>query len=334
MDFRSQLSAFQNNRGGNGGGRGNSNNNNNNNNNRNNNDRSRRYNDNQYGRGGGGDGYGGDRRRPRPPEWGNNPHYGGGPPPYSRRRFNPPQPPQDPDGLGDLRGFGYKITGNGMFPDPPTAEEMNKRPKHIALLAITIDDMPYEHLWKGWCDTLTKTIAKDQDDYFISIVCHAKYPRNVKSEWLRQRLISHPPKRGRGNSFEDPTFLTRVPAWGSVEITRAMLDVLQDGLKIGNCTQADKRFSANRYVVRTPQSFDQDADDSAAKIPPVDHFLFVSETCVPVATAPEFFAKIANVAVSWVNASHRKQEGTPKNKYEDDQFAGIHRRIPGAMPVR
>jgi hypothetical protein len=48
-----------------------------------------------------------------------------------------------------------------------------------------------------------------------------------------------------------------------------------------------------------------------------------------VATAPEFFSKISNASVSWINGRHRKQEGTPKNKYEDDQFAGINRRVPG-----
>lgn len=33
--------------------------------------------------------------------------------------------------------------------------------------------------------------------------------------------------------------------------------------------------------------------------------------------------------VSWVNARHRKDPGTPKNFYENDQFGLIHRRIPG-----
>ena len=213
------------------------------------------------------------------------------------------------------------------FPDPPTEEEMSKAPKHIALLAVTIDDMPYEHLWKGWCETLDKMVSddKEQDQYYVSLLCHAKYPRNVQSEWLKKRLITLPPKRGRGNSFEDPTYLSHTPSWGSVEITRAMLDLMQDGLTIGNCTQTDKRFSANRFLVRTPPTF----EEGKTEIPPADHFLFVSETCIPVATAPECFERIGNGPVSWVNARHRSEDNTPKNKYEDDQFAGIHRRVPG-----
>ncbi|KAG7356076.1 core-2/I-branching enzyme [Nitzschia inconspicua] len=335
MDFRSQLSAFRNGSNGEGGGGGNnnngdrndrsrspnrrfhSNNNNNNNNNRGGGGNGGRY-GNQYGEGS-------DRRRPRPGEWGSNSHYGGDGPPNTRRRYNNQHPNNvDPDGLGDLRRHNYRIPRG--FPDPPTDEERAKQPKHIVLMAITIEDMPFEHVWRGWCDTL-KAVPKDQDDFFLSLVCHAKYPEKVQSEWLKQRLLTHPPQRGRGNSYEDPTYLTRTPAWGSVEITRAMLDLLQESLKIGKCTQTDKRFSANRFLIRVPPTFQECEDDS--KIPPADHFLFISETCLPVATAPEFFSKIANVAVSWVNARHRRQEDTPKNKYEDDQFAGINRRIPG-----
>lgn len=392
MDFRSQLSAFQNSggSGGSGGARGGGNPSSNNDNRnddtrshnrspgRPNNNSNHNYNSTHnssissnrtnYGRGGSGSDYGrgggeyggrgrgdhvrgggdgrdfrpsggdygaegSDRRRPRPQEWSSRHQE----PPSARRRLIAP----DPDALGDLRGYGYRIPKG--FPDPPTPKEMAKKPKHVALLAITVDDLPYEHIWKGWCQTLSKTLTEQDgvDEYFVSLVCHAKYPKNVRSDWLRQRLITHPPKPGRGNSYMDPEFLTRIPSWGSVEITRAMLDVLQDGLKIGNCTEADKRFAASRFLIRTPPSFDADCASAAAiadteggnagrsdDIPAVDHFLYISESCLPVVTAREFFERIQNTE-SWVNARHRKQEDTPKNKYEDDQFAGINRRIPG-----
>ena len=58
------------------------------------------------------------------------------------------------------------------------------------------------------------------------------------------------------DNFLDPEFLTRKPEWGSVEITRAMLDLLQDGLKIGNSDDSsDKRFCTSRYLIRSPSSF-------------------------------------------------------------------------------
>jgi hypothetical protein len=49
--------------------------------------------------------------------------------------------------------------------------------RHIALLFITIDDLPYEHIWKEW-------MSSQDDDIHVSVVCHAKFPERVKSEWL------------------------------------------------------------------------------------------------------------------------------------------------------
>jgi hypothetical protein len=313
MDFRSQLSAFQNN----GGSSSNSPNNNrgyntgqSNNSNNNNNYYGRGGSDQRHGRGDGS----GDRRRHRPNNWS---HQG---PPQTRRRYHSP----DRDGLGELRRFGFNIP-KGSQP-LPTPEEKKKKAKHIVLLAITIDDLPYEHIWKDWLQTISPE-AEQKDDFFVSLVCHAKFPDQVKSEWLRQRLLVQKPRLGRGNSYLDPEFLTRKPDWGSVEITRAMLDLLEDAVKIGNEDQKDMRFAASRYLVRRPAvPIEDDTDET---IPPVDQFLFISETCLPVCTAQEVFEKVKDTTVSWVNARHRNAEGTPQNKYEDDQFAGISRRIPG-----
>ena len=306
MDFRSQLSAFQGGGGAAGGGgsqgRGGNNpsaqrspqrgygitNNANNNNNKS-----------SYGPGGRGD----DRRRTRD----YSPQSRG--PPQQRRRVDE----SDRDGLGDLRHHRYRIPRG--HPTPPTEEEKKERPKHLALLLLCIDELPYEHIWKEWCNTLNSS-----SECHISLVCHAKYPQQVKSEWLRQRLLVYPPKPGRGNSYLDPEYLSRVPNWGSVELTRAMLDLLSAGLKIGNMSENDPRFTPDRFVIHGPSG--------DVKVPPVDQFLYISETCLPVATAQEFFDVMDNT-VSWVNARHRKDEGTPKNAYEGDQFSLINRKIPG-----
>lgn len=332
MDFRSQLSAFQNSSsssGNNGysGDRGRSSEKSYNNHNRNRKRSPNRdhYNDRDESR---------DRRRNH-----NHHHHYQGSPSAQRRRFNPPK---DLDGLGDLRNFGYRIPRG--FPPAPTEEEKKIKTRHLALLVLTIDDLPYEHIWKSWCETLSsdsivndskysKNQCKDEDNgYFISVVCHAKYPQNVKSEWLRQRLLTFPPKLGRGNSLSDPVHLSRTPNWGSVEITRAMLDLLQDGLKIGDKDSKqydDERFDARRYLVRFPLSFDNTENNISNNIPPVDEFVFISESCLPVVTAPELFSNLTDSTVSWLNARHRTQDETPSNKYEDDQYAGINRRVPG-----
>jgi len=359
MDFRSQLSAFKNKSSTTSNAstrelnsdraRGSSNNNGNNSNYNSNNNY---YNNNHHSspnRGGGhrDGGYREDRRRDRPREWNQNSNYHEGPP-TTRRRFHPPRHgspghghdhghghgPPNLDGLGEMRNLGYRIPRG--FPSAPTSEEKKKKSKHLALLAISIDGLPYEDIWKGWCETLASSMINSDEDvseYFISFVCHAKFPQKVQSEWLRKRLLTYPPKQGRGNSFMDPVYLSRTPEWGSVEITRAMLDLLQDGLKIGNVDNNtvqydDKRFCASRYLVRSPPSFNT-AESVCNTIPSVDHFLFISESCIPVVTPLELFSKISNSNVSWLNASHRTESDTPKNKYEDDQFAGINRRIPG-----
>lgn len=311
MDFRSQLSAFQSGGGGNSNGGTRS-------------DRSppRRSpqdrSHSHYGRGGGSSSGGSDRRRPR--DW--SPHHQGrgaagrdSGPPQTRRRFHSP----DRDGLGDLRHHGYRIPEG--HPPPPTEEEKRKKPKHLALLVVCIEDLPYEHIWREWCNTLKATTGTN-DEYHISFVCHAKYPQKVQSEWLKQRMLVYPPKLGRGDSYLDPEFLTRTPKWGSIEITRAMLDLLHAALKIGNDPETDPRFSSDRFLTRRPSGMQE------GKPLPVDQFLFISETCLPVATAQEFFNVMDNT-VSWVNARHRKDPGTPKNAYENDQFGLINRRIPG-----
>ncbi|KAL3932355.1 MAG: hypothetical protein SGBAC_010889 [Bacillariaceae sp.] len=363
MDFRSQLSAFKSGGGSSNGNSGGSNSGGNNGNSNNNNSGGRGYpssNSNQrgygntnnnssssghYGRGGSdnrerdsrdnhhhrdrgdrGDSYRRDdhhgKRRNRP--WGNEGGYG----PPQRRRFHSP----DRDGLGDLRQFGYIIPrGN---PALPTAALKKKKTKHIALLAITIDDLPYEHIWKAWMDTLNNSSS---DEYFVSLVCHAKFPEKVTSPWLKDRILLRRPKLGRGNSYLDPEFLSRKPEWGSVEITRAMLDLLQEAAKIGQDDQKDARFSSNRYIVRMPgQTVDstvaptpEATGASSTLLPTVDQFLFVSETCLPIRTAPEMFRLLPGPTVSWINGRHRKDPKTPKNKYEDDQFGLISRKIPG-----
>ena len=325
MDFRSQLSAFANkssnsssnsaNQGGStqrspSGNRGNNNSN---------------SNHDYYGRGGGGGssgsvgGAGYDRRRPRP-RGGWNDHRDGrdryGPPASKRGRHTSPEQ----DWLAELRSFGYRIPRN------PTEDHPKGKAIHLCLLAITIDDLPYEHIWRDW-STNTITTTSQGQPVWISLVCHAKFPQRVQSEWLKQRLLVYPPKVGRGNSFLDPEFLTRKPNWGSVDITRAMLDLLQDGMKIGKCSQTDVRFSANRYLIKRPPLSPNAVEDEP--IPPVDQFLYLSETCLPVTTAQVVFDTLQDTTVSWVNARNRKDPGTPKNKYESDQFAGIHRRIPG-----
>ena len=135
-------------------------------------------------------------------------------------------------------------------------------------------------------------------------------------------MLVHPPVMGRGRKYEPPQFHSRRPQWGSIEITRAMLDLVHEGLKIGvENKERDARFSINRYHVGKV-----DGD-----LPPVDKFIFVSETCLPVTTLKEVETALFGTTgdlfdVSWVNGRN-----TPNNGYSRQlQFEKIDPVVPKA----
>ena len=255
----------------------------------------------------------------------------------------------------------------------------------------------------------------------VSLVVHAKYPQQVTSEFLKRHLITKPPRMGRGNSYADPEYLTHVPAWGSIQITRAMIDLLRLGHCLGSpddalAKETDDRFASQRFLIPTSNTTTTSNPDNEKdknkneQIPMADKFLFISETCLPVQTLSEcvraFFGDkelyqkdksakaettptrdsmetpskedegsgtpadsgdmkdneegdksksvtsgdgnnsatntITSVSttatgtrpitpwdMSWVNGRNRSTPGTPRNKYERDQFADIYRMVHG-----
>ena len=199
----------------------------------------------------------------------------------------------------------------------------NKKQRHIALLFLTIDDLPHEHVWREWLKSsasnyLTGVDSKDGckdtemksnnidngastnngDDIIVSVLCHAKYPERIKSSWLRQRHLlqratRHVDNNKVANAKSDdednkPNFHTRRPEWGSIEITRAMIDLLEEGMRIGT---DDGDCSYHRYMsTNTSEEVpNEDTKPSPTDVdmPPVDRFIFVSESCLPVATLKE-----------------------------------------------
>lgn len=194
------------------------------------------------------------------------------------------------------------------------------KPRHIALLFLTLEDIPLYNIWETFFGTLSK-----DSDLMISVIVHAKFPDKVKSDWTRQRLLIHKPsrrdliqslERSKANRYVNDQalpparYFSRRPEWGSVEITRAMMDLLEEGLRIG--TQRDEtpsilqdnqeyisRFSSRRYVsnISMPKSL----KDLSAPIPTVDRFVFLSETCMPVCTMDE-------LELSFFGSSSRKED--------------------------
>ena len=224
-----------------------------------------------------------------------------------------------------------------------------RRTRHIALLFLTIDDLPHEHIWKHWLGSNLhsnaadeKTIAQDetQEDSkceadedsnpLVSVICHAKFPERIKSEWLRTRHLlrrdasssettaTFPNGGGADSTAEDdaPRFHSRRPSWGSVEITKAMVDLVEEGLRIGGDPAVGRR-----YLATAPRRSNDGSGTTESVIPPVDRFIFVSESCLPVATLREFGLALfgptdgdertaAMYDKSWVNA-----RSSPNNGY-------------------
>jgi Core-2/I-Branching enzyme len=337
----------------------------------------------QYHRGGDRDGRGGSgnpRRRPYdssdnrggggpypPPPRGGGPsdRYGSRERPSQRPRLDGgpggsgrSQGPQQHRGQRDvllepMRRFGYRVEQFRSSHSNARNDngQLDTGPRHICLLALTIDELPYEHIWRAWADG---SVSCDSPVH-VSLVCHAKFPNKVGSGFLRQRLLTRKPVIGRGNSFADPEYSTFAPEWGSVQLTRAMLSLLMQGMKIGQPRRTssgnnpaggapdphdDPRFSPNRHVIRpgppgeAKEGEEQSSSSKLPNPPPVDAFIFISETCLPVRTLDEcvreiFAARGASSSSSWVAARNRRTPGTPRNKYEVDQFGDIHRMVPG-----
>ncbi len=272
----------------------------------------------------------------------------------------------------------------------PVVVSKNNAPRkrrHVALLFLTIDDLPLEHLWRAFLSTAKS--SKDSD-LVISVLCHAKFPDKVQSPWLRQRLLIHKPslkelimykkrydnahlrstvtsvdmdsdthRYGDRGDDEDTNrsggadgsaplssgiqpppvrYFSRRPEWGSVEITRAMMDLMEEALKIGtnkdsittnvfnletavlrNDDASDSKsglrpgssgsqgqkvrwkseeernvyintYTSHRYVASNENADELSSCDtslSSSSLPTVDRFIFLSETCLPVATLEE-----------------------------------------------
>lgn len=262
--------------------------------------------------------------------------------------------------LKEMKRMGYRVD------EPAWTPKSDRSLPHICLLAITIQDLPYEHIWRAWANAAQEVGSKC--NFVVSLVCHAKYPNRVQSDWLRQRLLRCPPRRTKEQQAKDSTadieYHTRVPAWGSVNIARAMMDCLSDAVQIGNTSantnNATMESEFSRYIISHPSTTQS---SEATAFPTVDKFIFISESCLPVTTLRECIEELFPVPqpialepdslvtnniscrepdndaaisktetdpwdISWVNARSRNTPGTPCNKYERDQFSNIQRFVP------
>lgn len=254
----------------------------------------RRYDD-------GRDGYDRKRRRENDQYERNDRRPGRGGGRYNDRYARMEEPKEAHVPLADLvKGVAekYKSTqqGSGL-------SDIGKR-RHIALLFLTIDDLPHEHVWREWMKG-----ASSDDDVMVSVLCHAKYPERITSPWLKQRHLIRfqrcsDEKQDACSQQQSPKLHSRRPEWGSIEITRGMIDLLEEGLRIGgekgavdatkSCNAFDKHTCYRRYVSTSCDALPETTDAAEEgpiqfddDIPLVDRFIFASESCLPVATLKE-----------------------------------------------
>jgi len=175
---------------------------------------------------------------------------------------------------------------------------------HLVLLFLTIDDLPFEHIWRAWMEDFDSK-NEWKCPMKVSVLCHAKFPYKVKSKWLQKRLLR---RHHKYHSYR--------PEWGSVEITRGMIDLLYDGLHV------------NELNVNETNNSDS---------PPVepDRFLFLSESCLPIHSLHYFYetlylptkkdkTKNKHYGKSWINARN-----SPNNGYSRQlQFDRVSQAIP------
>ena len=126
-----------------------------------------------------------------------------------------------------------------------------------AFLFLIVEDLPYEILWRHWLEQLPT------DSYTVHF--HCKHPEHVQSEWVRENSIR----------TREGDVMTYRPDWGSVELVRAMLHLVREGLKDEN----------------------------------VQRLCFISESCLPVVPPREAHERLEGVEHSWLDVKCRPNNG-------------------------
>lgn len=213
-----------------------------------------------------------------------------------------------------------------------------EKQRHIAFIFLTIDDLPLQHIWDRFFSTLSHT-----SNLIISVIVHAKYPEKVTNPWTKQRLLiyksSHRDliqslERSKANSYvhndalPPPRFFSRKPEWGSIDITRAMIDLLDEGLRIGthrdeaphilqNNQEYIQKYSSRRYISNS--SLPSFLKDPKAMIPTVDRFVFLSETCMPVCTMDELELSLFGQVTGPSNTNDTSPQSCPYNSLDAEK---------------
>jgi len=185
-------------------------------------------------------------------------------------------------GAGSKVGEGPVVTAEC---GEPAAERDLAAPAVLGLLFIIIDKLPFESVWRLW---LKECSACHQ--MRVRIWIHAKFPKNVTSPWVQERLVK---------SFQ------LKPDWGSLELTDVMIRMLKEAVE-------------------------GEEGGGSGGLPPT-HFVFVSESCVPIASLDKTMREISlSRNVSWMNYNTTSTNGYA----QQGQFDVLKGIIPAQCVVK
>lgn len=163
----------------------------------------------------------------------------------------------------------------------PAAERDLAAPAVLGLLFIIIDKLPFESIWRLWLKECSEC-----HQLRVRVWIHAKFPKNVTSPWVQERLVK---------SFQ------LKPDWGSLELTDVMIRMLKEAV-----------------------------EEEGGGMPPT-HFVFVSESCVPIASLDKTMREISSAQnVSWINYNTTSTNGYA----QQGQFDVLKGVIPAQCVVK
>lgn len=125
---------------------------------------------------------------------------------------------------------------------------------HIAVCACIIDDFPQEHIWRAWIDTGMNKI--DATEYHTTPVTKTRGKASAE-----MYIHAKSPSTIKSVFVQSKTIATTFrPEWNDVRIVRAMLALAKEALQE----------------------------------PATTHILFVTESCIPIATVLEVATELRN----------------------------------------
>jgi len=133
-------------------------------------------------------------------------------------------------------------------PSPLALQVPVDQQRTVGICLVVVDELYHEDIWRAWVEQGEVPGARFKARLFV----HAKYPDRISSAWVRAQTLA----------------FTHSPEWNSPEVIRAMLSLLEEGLR--------------------------DAT--------VGRFVFGTESCLPIYSLATTGQKLFEHDASWLDA--------------------------------